>query len=68
MNYPKKEIGEATRLNLGKEDWMLACCDCGSVHLLQFHHIEGNTWDIVAFPQPRRTAQLRRHNYGNLYK
>jgi len=66
MKYPKLESGEAQRLNLDDEDWMVACCDCGSVHLMQFHHIEGNTWDFAAFPQPRRTAQLRHNQYGAL--
>ena len=68
VKYRKHEDGEAIRLNLDKEDWCIACCDCGLVHLLQFHHIKGNTWDIAAFRQPRRTGQLRRHKYGNLQK
>ena len=66
MKYPKQESGEATRLNLSEDNWALACCDCGMVHIIQFHHIEGDVWDIACFSQPRRTAQLRRHNYGNL--
>ena len=66
MKYRKLEDGEAQRLNLDKEDWMISCCDCGCAHLIQFHHIEGNTWDFACFRQPRRTAQLRRHRYGNL--
>lgn len=68
MKYPKLEPGEAQRLNLDNEDWRVACCDCGSVHLIQFYHIENNTWDFVPFPQPRRTGQLRRHKYGALQK
>lgn len=66
MKYRKFEAGEGQRVNLDKEDWCLACCDCGNVHLIQFHYIEGNTWDFAAFPQPRRTGQLRRHYYGFL--
>lgn len=54
------------RINLDEEDWCIACCDCGSVHLIQFHHIKDNTWDFAAFPEHRRTGQLRRHHYGLL--
>ena len=54
MKYPKLEPGEARRVNLATEDLRLACCDCGSVHLYQFHHIEEDVWDIAIFPQKRR--------------
>lgn len=66
IKYRKREPGEGIRLNLDEESWKVACCDCGSVHLLQFHHIEGNTWDFAYFPDKRATGQLRRHNYGFL--
>lgn len=66
VKYHKLEDGEAQRLNLDEQDWCIACCDCGAVHLIQFHHIKDNIWDFAAFRQPRRTAQLRRHQYGAL--
>ena len=66
MKYPKLESGEAPRIDLATESLRLACCDCGSVHTFQFHHIKGDVWDIAIFPQKRSTAQLRRHNYGYL--
>ncbi len=64
--YKKLKFGEAFRVDLAKGSLMEACCDCGSVHLWQFHHIKDDVWDFAVFPQPRRTAQLRRHNYGFL--
>ena len=66
MKYPKGKAGEAIRLDLATEDLRLACCDCGSVHTFQFHHIKGATWDFAIYPEKRRTGQLRRHNYGYL--
>ena len=66
MKYPKLKTGEAQQLNLDEDDWMLACCDCGSVHLIQFHHIKDNIWDFVCSTQPRRSGQLRRHYFGLL--
>jgi len=64
--YYKRKSGEGIRIDLAKDSLYEACCDCGSVHIIQFNHIEGDIWDMVAFSQPRRTGQLRRHKYGNL--
>jgi hypothetical protein len=66
MRYRKRESGEAIRVNLTKEDLKMACCDCGSVHVMQAHHIEGDVWDFAFFTDNRATGQLRRHCYGLL--
>jgi len=66
MKYPKSEEGEAIRINLDTDDWHFACCDCGLVHIMQFHHIKENIWDFALFRKNRATGQLRRHNYGDL--
>lgn len=64
--YSKLKNGEGTRVDLDDEDLHFACCDCGLVHIIQFHHIQKNIWDIVFFRHKRATGQLRRHNFGYL--
>ncbi len=66
--YEKLNDGDSFRLNLDDTDLRFACCDCGNVHIFQFHHIENNVWDFTIFSQRRSTAQLRRHKYGDLQK
>lgn len=64
--YKKLEQGEGVRLNLDEDSLHLACCECGSVEILQFHHIKKNIWDFAFFRKKRATSQLRRNNYGYL--
>ena len=61
------EYGESTRINLDEVDWHFACCDCGLVHIMQFHHVKDNTWDFAIFRHNRATGQLRRHRFGDVY-
>lgn len=63
--YKKFSDGEGIRLALNTTAWKLACCDCGKVHTVQFHHIEDDIYDIAFFTDYRATGQLRRHNYGS---
>lgn len=67
MKYPKLKEGEGVTLDLDNDELHLACCDCGLVHILQFHKIKKNIWDLVMFRNNRATGQLRRNDYGNLY-
>lgn len=66
MKYEKLNNGESFRVNLDDTDLRFACCDCGKVHIFQFHHIKNNIWDFAVFSFARATAQLRRHCYGDL--
>lgn len=65
--YRKQQSGEAMLVDLDTEDLKLACCACGKVHTVQFHHIKDNIWDFAFFADNRATGQLRRHKYGNLH-
>ncbi len=65
--YWKANEGEGIRLNLDEDSWHFACCDCGLVHIMDFHHIKDNTWDFALFRDNRATGQLRRNNYGTIY-
>lgn len=64
--YKKLNDGEAVRLDLKERDLHLACCECGKVHIVQFHHIKDDTWDFVFFSKDKATEQLRRHKFGYL--
>jgi hypothetical protein len=64
--YRKLKNGEPIIIDLGKTIMSDACCDCGAVHIWQFRHIKGNTWEISWVKNKRATGQLRRHNYGVL--
>ena len=66
--YPKLKDGESFTLDLNKQDLSLACCDCGKVHIFQFHHIRDNIWDFTIFSNQRATGQLRRHKFGKFNK
>ncbi len=63
--YRKFSDGESVRVSIGGDTLALACCDCGCVHKLQLHRIDGETVDIAFFRDKRATAQLRRNNYGD---
>ena len=65
--YPKLEEGGAITIDLKNENLHLACCDCGLVHIIEFHHIKDNIWDFAFFRHNRATGQLRRHNFGDFY-
>ena len=54
VNYKEKQI------------LRLACCDCGLVHSFAFHMYRGGKLGIATRRENRATAQLRRHNFGNL--
>lgn len=72
--YPKLKDYEGFFVNHKKGDRIyFACCDCGMVHCMGFaeERADGGKESKghlgVAFrSEPRRTAQLRRHRFGNL--
>jgi len=68
MKYNKLIDGEAKCIDLDNQDFYLACCDCGVVHIIQFHHIKKHIWDFAFFRNNRATGQLRRYQYGKLQK
>jgi hypothetical protein len=41
------------------EHYTVACCDCGSVHKVDFRIVDGNV-ELRAFRAPRETIVLRR--------
>ena len=48
---------------------LMACCDCGLVHWYALaEHKETNEHVILVIRDNRRTAQLRRHEYGELHR
>lgn len=75
--YRKRLNGEAVPLKAGKyienhtidapELLQFACCDCGMVHTI-IPVVEKKNVIFHFYSEPRRTAQLRRHGYGNLHK
>ena len=53
-------------VNIEEETLKLACCDCGFVHYYGLT-IKDDKHIMVGFKKDdRATAQLRRHNFGNL--
>lgn len=72
--YPKLKNYEGFSVDAKKGDRIyFACCDCGMVHCMAFaeERADGVKEPAghlgVAFrSEPRRTAQLRRHRFGNL--
>lgn len=45
-----------------------ACCDCGMVHMYVLaEEIETGRRCVIVIRDERRTAQLRRHEYGDLH-
>jgi len=64
--YNKFEDGEGRLVNTEEETLKIACCDCGLVHY-QGITIKDDKHVITGWKRDERaTAQLRRHNYGNL--
>jgi len=46
-----------------------ACCDCGLVHMIAWcENVETGEMSIRIMRDNRRTAQLRRHEYGALHR
>lgn len=66
--YPKLQDGECLEIDLKNEDLRYACCDCGLVHTIQFHHIKKDIWHFAFFREKRSTGQLRRRKFGYLQK
>ena len=52
--YPQLKDGEAIRVNVVKEDIHFSCCDCGLVHIFQFHHVKDDVWDFAIFRHYKR--------------
>ena len=46
-----------------EEGYMMACCDCGKVHRVDFRVIDGRA-QFRVFDAPRSTGQVRRHRKG----
>ena len=75
--YRKRLNGEPVPLKAGKyigdntidapELLKFACCDCGMVHTI-IPVVEKKNVIFHFYSEPRRTAQLRRTEYGNLHK
>jgi len=63
--YPPIEPGQRVKIPWRKEDYKMACCDCGLVHRLRFK-VLSNSQEIVmqAWRDNRATAQLRRHRHS----
>lgn len=64
--YNKLEDGEGRLVNTENTTLKIACCDCGFVHYQRIT-IKDDKYILIGFKRDQRaTAQLRRHNYGNL--
>lgn len=63
--YPPIKPGQRVKIPWRKEDYKMACCDCGLVHRLRFK-VLNNSQEIVmqAWRDNRATAQLRRHRHS----
>ena len=71
MSEKYKEVGdEMVDLPSGKHFFELACCDCGLVHRIYYATPtpEEDKLQIAFERDDRATAQLRRHNHGELQK
>ena len=69
--YPKLKNYEGFEINPEKETIRFACCDCGLVHdmgvaIVGNRAIGGQKVQLTYRRCNRGTAQLRRHNFGNL--
>lgn len=65
--YPKLKDYAATIIDTSKNELLeLACCDCSLVHFIKLDIIGGVKVQIAFKKNKRATAQLRRHNYGDL--
>jgi len=65
MGRYKEVDDEGVELPGGKHFFELACCDCGLVHKVYYSTEDGKL--IMFFDRDdRSTAQLRRHNQGQL--
>ena len=64
--YEKLNDYEGVLLDPDKEIFRFACCDCGLVHSMKIVRESDNKIGIVFKRENRSTAQLRRHQYGNL--
>ena len=65
--YHRTEEGEEFVIEMGTTVYQ-ACCDCGLVHkILTGSNVETEEYALVYFRDERRTAQLRRNNYGKLH-
>lgn len=58
--YPDRKSGEEVIIDWENQDFLFACCDCHSVHRLQFR-IEGKNLIMQVWGERRRTSALRRH-------
>jgi len=64
--YRKLEDFEEITLKYKDGILAFACCDCGLVHQIAFHVYRGGVLGMAHKRHSKATAQLRRHNYGNL--
>lgn len=65
--YKKLNNGGVYKLRRGRDILKLACCDCGMVHFIDLQLTNKERFFKLRFWRDNRaTAQLRRHNYGNL--
>ena len=58
MHYHNQQDGEWVEPPM--EGYLMACCDCGLVHKLNFRIVNGRV-QLQAFRHNRSTAQKRRH-------
>lgn len=66
--YRKIKDYDATIVDPEEAPFALACCDCGLVHYIKLEITEDSKV-VIAFKSDKRiTAQLRRHNYGDLQR
>jgi len=62
--YPKVHAGEKVLVKWRREDYKMACCDCGLVHRLRFN-VKGGTLVMRAWRENRATGQIRRRMKNN---
>jgi len=60
VSYPQVQPGQRVLVKWRREDYKMACCDCGLVHRLNFT-VKGGTLVMRAWRDNRATGQIRRH-------
>ncbi len=64
--YQKFYDYEGVLLDPGEDIFRFACCDCGLVHSMAVVPEDDGKIGVAFKRESRATAQLRRHEYGNL--
>ncbi len=62
-----RKLKDYEGVDIDREDGLFrfACCDCGLVHTMAFV-VEDKEIGVACRRENRATAQLRRHEFGNL--